>query len=80
MTGEPVSATPKIATASLLVERVTELEDHDLAELCEATDAAIIEGGGFGWLEPQGRAALERHFRGVLLVPERDVPLGGRMF
>ncbi len=73
MTGEPVSATPKIATASLLVERVTELEDHDLAELCEATDAAIIEGGGFGWLEPQGRAALERHFRGVLLVPEREL-------
>ncbi|HYF09341.1 MAG TPA: GNAT family N-acetyltransferase [Acetobacteraceae bacterium] len=44
-----------------------------MAELCEATDAAIIEGGGFGWVEPQGRAALERHFRGVLLVPEREL-------
>lgn len=57
----------------LLVERVTELADHDLAELCEATDAAIIESGGFGWVEPQGRAALERHFRGVMLVPEREL-------
>ena len=44
-----------------------------MAELCEATDAAIIEGGGFGWVEPQGRAALQRHFRGVLLVPEREL-------
>jgi hypothetical protein len=56
----------------LSVERVSELDDHDMAELCEATDAAIIEGGGFGWVEPQGRAALQRHFRGVLLVPERE--------
>jgi len=60
-------------TAHLDVERVAELSDHDMAELCEATDAAIIEGGGFGWVEPQGRAALERHFRGVLLVPEREL-------
>jgi hypothetical protein len=59
--------------AELRVDRVTELDDHDIAELCEATDAAIIEGGGFGWVEPQGRAALERHFRGVLLVPEREL-------
>jgi ribosomal protein S18 acetylase RimI-like enzyme len=57
----------------LSVERVTDLADHDMAELCEATDAAIIEGGGFGWVEPQGRAALERHFRGALLVPEREL-------
>ena len=57
----------------LSVERVTELDDHDMAELCEATDAAIIEGGGFGWIEPQGRVALQRHFRGVMLVPEREL-------
>lgn len=58
----------------LLVDRVTQLlNDADMADLCEATDAAIIEGGGFGWVEPQGRAALERHFRGVLLVPEREL-------
>jgi ribosomal protein S18 acetylase RimI-like enzyme len=58
---------------SLFVERVDTLSDADMAELCEATDAAIIEGGGFGWLAPQGRAALSRHFRGVLLVPEREL-------
>lgn len=51
-------------------ERLTEL---DLLALCEATNAAIIEGGGFGWLEPQGQDVLMRHFRGVLLVPEREL-------
>ncbi|WP_424136185.1 N-acetyltransferase family protein [Roseomonas chloroacetimidivorans] len=58
---------------SLSVERVEALSEADMADLCEATDAAIIEGGGFGWLAPQGREALTRHFRGVLLVPEREL-------
>jgi ribosomal protein S18 acetylase RimI-like enzyme len=58
---------------SLSVERVDSLDDADMADLCEATDAAIIEGGGFGWLAPQGREALTRHFRGVMLVPEREL-------
>ena len=58
---------------SLSVERVEALSDADMADLCEATDAAIIEGGGFGWLAPQGRDALARHFGGVMLVPEREL-------
>ncbi len=66
-------AATRTARHQLSVERVESLSDHDMAELCEATDAAIIEGGGFGWVEPQGRTALERHFRGVLLVPEREL-------
>ncbi len=61
------------AARELAVERVERLSEADLADLAEATDAAIIESGGFGWVEPQGRAALERHFRGVLLVPEREL-------
>lgn len=59
--------------AHAAVDRVDTLDEHDMAELCEATDAAIIEGGGFGWVAPQGRMALARHFRGVLLVPEREL-------
>jgi len=55
----------------ITIERVSELPDDDLAALCEAADAAIIEGGGFGWVSPPGRTAMERYFRGVLLVPER---------
>jgi ribosomal protein S18 acetylase RimI-like enzyme len=56
---------------SLAVEICSALETHDLEDLCEATNAAIIEGGGFGWVQSQDRAALARHFRGTLLVPDR---------
>jgi ribosomal protein S18 acetylase RimI-like enzyme len=59
-------------THQIAVERVEGLDPHDLASLCEATNAAIVEGGGFGWVEAQSRSALERHFRGILLVPERE--------
>ena len=56
-----------------LVERVTELSDIELHDLCEATDVAIIDGGGFGWLKPPARRTLEAYWRGVLLVPEREL-------
>ncbi len=58
---------------SLLIERAAELSDDDLSALCEAADAAILDGGGFGWVKAPGRLALERYFRGVLLVPEREL-------
>ena len=67
---------PPGAIPSLSVEYVTSLADDDLAALCEATDAAILDGGGFGWVNPPGRQALERYFRGVVLVPERDLFIG----
>jgi ribosomal protein S18 acetylase RimI-like enzyme len=57
----------------LFVERLTQFAGDDLPALCEATDAAIIDGGGFGWVNPPGRRAMESYFRGVLLVPERDL-------
>jgi ribosomal protein S18 acetylase RimI-like enzyme len=57
----------------LLVERLKGFDDSDMHTLCEATDAAIIDGGGFGWVSPPGRRALETYFRGVLLVPEREL-------
>ena len=58
---------------ALHVERALSLADDDLHALCEAADAAIIEGGGFGWVRPPGRDAMMRYFRGVLLVPEREL-------
>jgi hypothetical protein len=57
----------------LFVERITEFNEEDLHALCEATHAAVIDGGGFGWVNPPGRRALESYFRGVLLVPEREL-------
>ena len=69
MTDLPPKPTKPIAT----VERLTEFTEDDLAALCEAADAAIIDGGGFGWVTPPGRNNLERYFRGLLLVPEREL-------
>jgi len=43
----------------------------DFSDLCEATEAAILDGGGFGWVKPPPREVLEAYWRGVLLVPER---------
>jgi ribosomal protein S18 acetylase RimI-like enzyme len=60
---------------NLAVERASQFNEDDLATLCEAAIAAIIDGGGFGWINPPGRIALERYFRGVLLVPERSLYL-----
>jgi ribosomal protein S18 acetylase RimI-like enzyme len=62
-----------IKPIDMSVERASELDDDELHALCEATDQAIIEGGGFGWVKSPGRQALERYFRGVLLVPEREL-------
>ena len=55
------------------VEWVTELADRDLEDLCEATEEAILDGNGFGWLTPPPRRVLESYWRGVMLVPERDL-------
>ncbi len=74
MTAMPASAS--IQAPRLAVERVTELHEDDLGALCEATNAAILDGGGFGWVSPPGQQALERYFHGVMLVPERELFVG----
>ncbi len=56
-----------------VVEPIDEIGEMDLADLCEATDEAILDGNGFGWLTPPPRHVLEAFWRGVLLVPERDL-------
>jgi ribosomal protein S18 acetylase RimI-like enzyme len=60
----------------LNVERLTQYSGTDLDDLCEATESAIVEGGGFGWLKPPPRQVLENYWKGVLLVPERRLVVG----
>ncbi|MBL23614.1 MAG: GNAT family N-acetyltransferase [Rhodospirillaceae bacterium] len=60
----------------MVVERVTELNDSDLQDLCESTEQSIEAGGGFGWLVPPPRSGLENFWRGVMLVPERSLFIG----
>jgi len=55
------------------VQRVSQLNSAELHDLCEATDMAILDGGGFGWVEPPPRQTLEAYWRGVLVVPEREL-------
>ena len=43
----------------------------DLNDLCDATDLAIKDGGGFGWLELPSREILERFWSGVIAMPTR---------
>jgi ribosomal protein S18 acetylase RimI-like enzyme len=62
--------------ARIKVEVLTEITDGDLADLCDAAEVAILDGGGFGWLKPPPRDVMERYWRGVLLVPERDLFVG----
>lgn len=64
------------ARAKLGVDRITTFSEEDLLALCEATDAAIIDGGGFGWLNPPGRQVMESYFKGLLMVPERELYVG----
>jgi len=56
-----------------LVEWSTELRANELEEICQATEEAILDGNGFGWLRPPERTALENHWRGVLMVPQRNL-------
>jgi ribosomal protein S18 acetylase RimI-like enzyme len=59
--------------ARLSVEMAEKLKAADLNDLCEAAELAIRAEGGFGWLKPPTREAMERYWRGVMTVPERTL-------
>src|SRR3546814_8988488 len=63
----------KDITPNAVVEKVAALSDDELDELCEAAEKAILDGNGFGWLTPPPRRVLESYWRGVLLMPQRDL-------
>lgn len=61
---KPLGTTPT-------VEHVTALQVGDINDLCDATDAAIEGGGGFGWVTLPERDVLERYWQGVMAMPTR---------
>ncbi|MBU0725655.1 MAG: GNAT family N-acetyltransferase [Alphaproteobacteria bacterium] len=65
-----------VSETKVSAERLEEFSGTDLEDLCDASEGAIIEGGGFGWLTPPPRQVLESYWRGVLLVPERHLFVG----
>ena len=60
---------------NIKISKISKLSGSDLHELCDAAEAAIEEGGGFGWLTPP-RRVLENFWRGALMVPERSLFIG----
>lgn len=62
--------------AKTSIETLEALGGRDMVELCDAAEAAIEEGGGFGWLAPPPRQILESYWNGVLLVPGRSLIVG----
>ncbi len=73
MTERPESEEIPRAASNALVERLTRFAGPDLHDLCDATEAAIRDGGGFGWLSPPERHTMETYWKGVLVVPEREL-------
>ncbi len=55
------------------VERLEAFAGTDLNDLCDAAEDAIKAGGGFGWLAAPPRHIMEAYWRGVMLVPGRQV-------
>lgn len=53
------------------VELATSLSPGEMQDLCDATDAAIENGGGFGWVKLPAREILERYWQGVMTMPQR---------
>jgi RimJ/RimL family protein N-acetyltransferase len=67
---------PHLSDGRVAVERLARYSGTDLDDLCDATERAIVDGGGFGWLKPPPRQVLENYWKGVLLVPERRLVVG----
>ena len=57
--------------AKLSVETVDKLTERDIHELSDAAEAAILLGGGFGWLSPPPKSVMEDYWRGVQMIPDR---------
>ena len=61
--------------AKLSVEMVDQLTERDIHELSDAAEAAILVGGGFGWLSPPPKSVMEDYWRGVQMIPDRHLIL-----
>jgi ribosomal protein S18 acetylase RimI-like enzyme len=68
-----VAAVSDTSAPPTTVERLEAFAGTDLDDLCDAAEAAIEAGGGFGWLAAPPRHIMEAYWRGVLLVPGRTV-------
>ena len=66
----------KLKKYNVKAELCKNLSKVDLQELCDATEEAILAGGGFGWISPPQLKTLQNYWKGVLLIPERILIIG----
>ena len=69
------------AAAITKVEKITKFKNTDLDDLCDATESTITDDAlsfsiGLKRSEPLVRERLENYWKGVLLVPERELIVG----
>ena len=58
--------------AATAVEVLTEFRGTDLNDLCDAAEAAIADGGGFGWVKSRAEVAgFQAHFFRKVPTTER---------
>src|SRR5258706_5655989 len=74
---ETVTTPPTPPTPKIVFEPLTASGGSDINDICDAAEAAIVDGGGFGWLKAPPRHVCEAYGRGVMLVPERELFVGG---
>ena len=67
------SESPRGHIAKISVETVDQLTERDINELSDAAEAAILSGGGFGWLLPPPKSVMEDYWRGVQMIPDRHL-------
>lgn len=61
---------------TIKIEKITEFKHADLGDIIQATEDAIRDGIGFNWVIPPSRDILETYWRGVVLVPDRELFCG----
>jgi ribosomal protein S18 acetylase RimI-like enzyme len=68
--------TAPILEPAVSVGRLDRVRGNDLHDLCDAAELAILEGGGFGWVNPPPRETMERYWGGVVAMPGRHLFVG----
>lgn len=63
-------------SGAITIDTLSEFAGTDLDDLCVATETTMAKDGGFGWLKAPMRQALEGYWKGVVLVPERQLFVG----
>lgn len=66
---------------AILIEKINSFKGTDLTDLCDATESTLSDDAlsfniGLGRVDTQAREHLEAYWKGVVLVPERELIIG----